>query len=816
MHEVEALRNALRQNTPDGLLFAKPPAPQPALSSAIWRFLKAWNDTPGLGPDHAVLLRQIARWSEGDWHLGVVPETLSQFFRNSQIDLSVTGSVRATPFCPSWLTEDALPDDGIDAVPSLRLATDPVPAESYVTKLGFESWRSPAQKEAAWAALTAHPGQTTLIVLPTGMGKSLCFQLLSMFGAGLTVVVVPTVALAIDQWRSAKAVFKNVPGVNPLYFAAQDPDIDPANVVHAISAGQCRIVFTSPEACVSGRLRKVIEETASDGRLENLVIDEAHLIDTWGAFFRVDFQILAGLRRRWIGRSNGRIRTFLLSATITPSCRSTLKELFPSYDGTREEYDAARDREFLYQQLRPEMVYFDRLFDSEPDRDAAVIECVWHLPRPAIVYTTEVDEAQAMHDRLRFGHGFRRLGCFHGDTPPRQRRQLLTQWRDDEIDLMVATSAFGLGVDKPDVRSVVHACYPEDLNRYYQEVGRGGRDGYSSICLLLPTKQDYFVAKGLSPKLMREESIQKRWEALWKSRKPVKEDENRWELCLNSKRQTLVGVRTWSENVRWNKRLILQLKRAGKIELLDARYDPGEDGDSDPTEWVEVQLQSLFAPESPKVGESIADQRNEEIANSRRGLDQIDAYLQSSRCISRTLRDLYGDDTRRVCGGCRWCRREGRPAGLLPRTEFEVASQGDVAPRIVIVQNCPAPDGARSRSFAGVLRRCIEQKGIHRFAAASATLNTILPIFATAFAYRGEPRYRVDAAEREQPFVLSPNERIVVFHFGEILPSAAELDRGGEVIHLLGRGLSFQDIRYRLPKRCTNPDFYADVEQWLM
>lgn len=816
MHDVEALRNALRQNTPAGLLFDKPPAPQPARTSAIWRFLKAWNDNPELGPDHAVLLRQIARWSAGDWHLGFVPETLTRFFPNSQVDLSVTGSLRAAPFRPSWLTEDALPDVGIDGIPSLRLATDSVPAESYLTKLGFGTWRSLAQKEAAWAALMAHPGQTTLVALPTGMGKSLCFQLLTMFGAGLTVVVVPTVALAIDQWRSAESVFRNAPGVNPLYFAARDPDVDPANVVHAIASGHCRIVFTSPEACVSGRLRKVIEETAADGRLENLVIDEAHLIDTWGAFFRVDFQILAGLRRRWLEKSNGRIRTLLLSATITPSCRLILKELFPSYDATKEAFDAAHDQEFLYQQLRPEMIYYDRMFDLESDRDAAVIESVWRLPRPAIVYTTEVDEAKALHDRLCSELGFKRLGCFHGDTPPRQRRQLLTQWRNDEIDLMVATSAFGLGVDKPDVRSVIHACYPEDLNRYYQEVGRGGRDGYSSICLLLPTKKDYRVAEQLSPTLLKEDTVQRRWEALWKSRKAVKQDENRWELCLNSKRQTLVGVRTWSENVRWNKRLILQLRRARKIELLNARYDVGDDVDSDPTEWIEVQLQSLFAPESPRVGKSIAEQRNEEIANSRRGLNQIGAYLQSSRCISRTLRDLYGDDTRRVCGGCRWCRREGRPAGVLPRTEFEVALQTGVVPRIVVVQNCPAPDGARSRGFAGVLRRCIEQKGIHRFAAASATLNTVLPAFATAFAYRGEARYRVDDAEREQPFVLSPNERIVVFHFGEILPSAAELDRGGEVIHLLGEGFSFQDIRYQLAKRCTNPDFYADVEQWLM
>ena len=808
MHEVEALRDALRHNTPDGFLFDKPPASHRALSCAIWRFLKAWSDSRTLGSDHAVLLRQIGRWSQGEWHLGAVPADISAHFGRSHIALSETGSLRAEPFRPSWLTDDLIPKAGIDDVPSLRLAIDLTKAEPYLTRLGYDSWRSPAQKEAVWLTLAASPGQTTLIVLPTGMGKSLCFQLLPLFGSGVTVVVVPTVALAIDQWQSAQAVFREVPGVNPLYFAAQDPDVDPEHVVHAIREGKCRLVFTSPEACVSGRLRKIIEETAVDGRLENLVIDEAHLVDTWGAFFRVDFQVLAGLRRRWLRKSHGRIRTLLLSATITPSCRITLSELFPSYG-------SANDQEFLYQQLRPEMVYYDHLFDSESDRNAAVVECAWQLPRPAIIYTTEVDEAKSLHDRLRNEQGFQRIGCFHGDTPPRQRRRLLKHWRHDEVDLMVATSAFGLGVDKPDIRAVVHACYPEDLNRYYQEVGRGGRDGYSSICLLLPTKQDYFVAKGLSPKLMTEESVQRRWEALWKSKNAIKEDDYIWELCLNSKRQTLIGVRTWSENVRWNKRLILQLRRARKIDLLNVRYVT-EGEDSEPTEWVEVRLQSGFSPDSPKVGESIAEQRDEEIANSHRGLKQLEAYLRSQKCISRILRNLYGEGTRRVCGGCRWCRRERRPTGMLRQVEFEVAAKSDVAPRVTVVENCPAPDGERPRAFVGVIRRCVEHKGIRRFGAPCETCATLLPLFASAFSYRGEQQYRLDDVQSEQPFVLRSDERIVAFHFGEVSREAAQLNRGSEIIHVLGDGLTFQDVRYHLPKRCANLVFHPDVEHWLM
>jgi ATP-dependent DNA helicase RecQ len=461
------------------------------------------------------------------------------------------------------------------------------------------------------------------------------------------------------------------------------------------------------------------------------------------------------------------------------------------------------------------MIYYDHRFDSQQSRYDAIVECAWQLPRPAIIYTTEVDEAKLLHQRLRDDQGFRRIECFHGETRPKERRRLLTQWRDDELDLMVATSAFGLEVDKADIRAVVHACYPEDLNRYYQEVGRGGRDGYSNVCLLLPTPEDYHTASGLAPTLLGKKLIQLRWEALWDSKTPVKEDEYVWELCLTSKRQKYIGVRTWAENVRWNKRLILQLQRAGKLAIKDLRYVIDDAEDSDPAEWVQVQLKSGFSPGSPNVGESIADQRHEEITNSRRGLAQIDKYLHIETCISRILRDLFGEATLRLCGGCRCCRREGRPVSVLPRVEFEVSTRTLVPPDVTVVENCPVPEGEHPRSFLSLLRRCIENKGIRRFATSAGMRMTLLPLFESAFPYRAE-KYRLDDLDYEQPFVLRSDERIIVFHFNEISRKGAQFDGGSEIVHLLGRGLSFQNIRYELPARCTSPRFHPDVEQWLM
>src|SRR5262245_57304709 len=176
---------------------------------------------------------------------------------------------------------------------------------------------------------------------------------------------------------------------------------------------------------------------------------------------------MAALRRRWLEASDGQLSTFLFSATMTAECRRLLRQLFSEREQTRE---------FVCQRLRPEIRYYSRMLENLVDRERAVTEALWHLPRPAVLYVTERAEAEHFFNHFS-QQGFRRIGCFHGDTPNATRRDLLKRWKANELDLIVATSAFGVGVDKSDIRAVVHACFPENLDRYYQEVGRGGRDG---------------------------------------------------------------------------------------------------------------------------------------------------------------------------------------------------------------------------------------------------------------------------------------------------------------------------------------------------
>jgi ATP-dependent DNA helicase RecQ len=862
MAYLEALRAAIQARDP-----GQPcDAPERTCSGdyAVWRFLSAWRHALAcnrpLGADHAVLLRQIARWHASEPHIGEVPPTLERFLPRAGISVSALGTLRAIPFAPAWLTETSIDRArGIDGLPERRRLQESTPGEQYLTSLGFEDWHSPAQKEAVWTALTAPPRSTTLVALPTGAGKSLCFQLAARFSDGLTVVVVPTVALAIDHWKSARSIFSEFAGVNPEYFAAGDSERDPAEVIERVRRRECRLLFTSPESCVGRRFRQLLAKCAADGWLENLVIDEAHLVDTWGVYFRVDFQLLSPLRRQWLKSEHARVRTLLLSATFTTECRAVLRRLFSEH-GTPW-------REFLSQRLRPEMTYYVQHLANNRARTDAVIEAVWHLPRPAIVYTTTRADAVALTDRLR-AEGFERLGCFHGDTPSNDRRDLLDAWRENRIDLMVATSAFGLGVDKQDVRAVVHACLPEDLHRYYQEVGRGGRDGYSAICLLLSADGDIALARDLAPKLLLPETLQRRWAALWATAEALDEYQQTYRVRLDAKPANLRGSRTGRRNVSWNKRLLLQLVRAGRLDLEDVHVEPapadsfaggnpprrtgfgampgsvaahsrvGARNDDDPidaatgaieaeyidpaievgaadakelAEWAVVRLH--FTPNTSALGALIEEVRAQELETMNRGLDLMLRYVDGAHCVSHALTELYGAGTARSCGGCPACRARGRRLGCPP---LPIPLSADSAAEQVVVADVPNPRSVASqRAFVTLVTRVLRKRGVRRFLCASEAA----PLLRTLLAAVANPMqrfaYRLDVLDSPIPFLVDPAESVAVFHIGSILGVGLRHRRGRVIYHLITSDTAYLDPDERRPLEGSGAQFYPTPDLWL-
>lgn len=546
-----------------------------------------------VGPaDLAVLLRHVVRAADelGDPAVLDIPdsrpwpdsETLEAHGIFSTPSDEGWRKVVARPWVPDWLDTDEDPSRAlVRGSWSRRRPLSTIPADPFFEKLtGFQTYRSPGQREAIRTLLTAPKQQAVIAALPTGSGKSLVAYLdaLAPGRSGCSIVIVPTTSLALDQERAFLEL------VNSLGRRAEHPstlayygELDTGAreaMRNRIRSGEQRIVFTSPESAVQS-LSPALFDAARIGQLRLFAVDEAHIVSEWGSDFRPAFQSLGALREALLTAQGVErpFRTLLLSGTLTNEGIATLGRLFGSPEHPPILVPAI--------DLRAEPGYWIRSTSTAAERERQVLEAIRVLPRPLILYTTEVKHASAWHQALHAA-GYRRCELVVGDTPAQQRRNVISRLRNGEADLVVATSAFGLGVDQPDVRCVVHACLPETLNRWYQEVGRGGRDGNPSLALLITTpKVDDRIAKGLaSTRLISLERGRDRWEAM--SNRAEILDGNRLRLPLFASPTDLRGDN--DENRRWNLRLLLLMDRVGLIKLETAA-PPRLGEDATDQEW---------------------------------------------------------------------------------------------------------------------------------------------------------------------------------------------------------------------------------------
>jgi ATP-dependent DNA helicase RecQ len=307
-------------------------------------------------------------------------------------------------------------------------------------------------------------GRDVLAVLPTGAGKSLCYQVPALLGAGLTLVISPLISLMQDQVGALRRRGINAAYVNSTLDAEQR-----RTILDAATSGRLALLYCAPERLASLTRRLVAARTP----VALLAIDEAHCITEWGNEFRPVYRRL-GVFRSLLGRPP----TIALTGTATRAARADILNVLRMPDAAVvvTSFD------------RPNLRFGVQRVDDDRERFAVMRALVREASGASLIYTptrrlTELVTRALLRTSIR-------AAPYHAGLGAGMRRRVLRAFLADKVRIIVATSAFGMGIDKPDVRQVLHWGPPPTLEAYYQEAGRAGRDGNASECLILWRPRD--------------------------------------------------------------------------------------------------------------------------------------------------------------------------------------------------------------------------------------------------------------------------------------------------------------------------------------
>ncbi|MDF5732324.1 MAG: DNA helicase RecQ [Rhizonema sp. PD38] len=321
---------------------------------------------------------------------------------------------------------------------------------------GYDNFR-PGQRQIIEGALQ---NRDLLVVMPTGGGKSLCFQLPALLKKGISIVVSPLIALMQDQVEALRdngiaATFLNS-SLNPYQTRSRE---------EAIVNGKVKLLYVAPERLLSDRFLPFLDLVHHQVGISAFAIDEAHCVSEWGHDFRPEYRQLKSLRKRYPD-----IPTLALTATATDRVRSDIIQQLALKQPTI--HVASFNRPNLYYEVRPKTksAYAELLEIIRENEGAGIIYCLTRKKVDEITLKLEHDKISAL--------------SYHAGLTDEERSKNQTRFIRDDVRIMVATIAFGMGINKPDVRFVIHYDISRNLESYYQESGRAGRDGEPSRCTL--------------------------------------------------------------------------------------------------------------------------------------------------------------------------------------------------------------------------------------------------------------------------------------------------------------------------------------------